>query len=67
MKYDLSFTNALLGTASIYQDKGDYDSASSKYKLASVSNPNSPLVWNNLGLCFCAKQKYIAVIFNVNI
>jgi Bardet-Biedl syndrome 4 protein len=33
-----------------------------KYKLASASNPNSPLIWNNLGLCFFAKQKFIAAV-----
>lgn len=62
MIYDSSFSNALLGVASIYQDKCEYEQALLKYKLASLSNPNSPLVWNNLGLCFFAKQKYIAAV-----
>jgi Bardet-Biedl syndrome 4 protein len=62
MKNDSSFSNALMGVASIHQDKFEYEQALISYKLASVSNPNSPLVWNNLGLCFFAKQKYIAAV-----
>lgn len=62
MKKDSSFSNALMGVASIHQDKFKYEQALISYKLASVSNPNSPLVWNNLGLCFFAKQKYIAAV-----
>ena len=62
MVHDSNFSNALLGVASIYQDKCEYEHALIKYKLCSYSNPNSPLVWNNLGLCFFAKQKYIAAV-----
>jgi Bardet-Biedl syndrome 4 protein len=62
INHDSSFNNALLGAASIYQDKYEFESALIKYKLASTSNPNSPLVWNNLGLCFFAKQKYVAAV-----
>jgi Bardet-Biedl syndrome 4 protein len=60
--HDSTFSNALLGIASIYQDKGEYEQALIKYKLASFSNPNSPLVWNNLGLCFSARGKNIAAV-----
>jgi Bardet-Biedl syndrome 4 protein len=62
MLHDSNFSNALLGVASIYQDKSEYEQALIKYKLASYSNPNSPLVWNNLGLCFFARAKYIAAV-----
>jgi Bardet-Biedl syndrome 4 protein len=62
MLYDSNFSNALLGVASIHQDKFEYEQALIKYKLASFSNPNSPLVWNNIGLCFFAKQKFIAAV-----
>jgi Bardet-Biedl syndrome 4 protein len=56
---------AVLGIASISQEKGNYEVALIKYKIASFSNPNSPMIWNNLGLCFFAKQKYMAVIFRL--
>jgi Bardet-Biedl syndrome 4 protein len=62
MRNDSSFSNALMGVASIHQDKFEYEQALISYKLASTSDPNSPLVWNNLGLCFFAKQKYIAAV-----
>lgn len=51
-----------MGVASIYQGNGEFESALLKYKEASSSNPNSPLVWNNLGLCFFAKQKFVAAV-----
>ena len=62
MAYDNSYSNALLGIASIYQDKGEYKSALIKYNLSLATNPNSPLVWNNLGLCFFASGKYMAAV-----
>jgi len=51
-----------MGIGSLYQDKFEYENALINYKLASISNPNSALVWNNLGLCFFARQKYIAAV-----
>jgi len=51
-----------MGVGSIFQDKFDYENALINYKLASISNPNSALVWNNLGLCFFARQKFIASV-----
>lgn len=62
MNNDSSFSNALMGVASIHQEKFEYERALISYKLASMSNPNSPLVWNNLGLCFFARQKFIAAV-----
>lgn len=60
MKIDTKYSNALLGIASIYQFQGEFEKALVQYKLSSFTNPNSPLVWNNLGLCFFAKGKNIA-------
>lgn len=60
MKIDSKYSNALLGIASIYQFQGEFEKALVQYKLSSFTNPNSPLVWNNLGLCFFAKGKNIA-------
>lgn len=57
---DKLHSNSLLGLGSLHQEKGEYELAYSKYKLASKTNPNSPIVWNNLGLCFFAKKKYTA-------
>lgn len=32
-----------------------------KYRIAAVATPNSPQLWNNVGMCFFGKQKYVAV------
>ena len=33
-----------------------------KYRVAAVQTPNSPQLWNNIGMCFFGKQRYIAAI-----
>lgn len=53
---------AVLALGSAQQLKGDFDAALTKYKTLAVYNPNSGHIWNNIGMCFFGKQKYIAVI-----
>lgn len=43
------------------QDKDDMDVALVKYRIAAVHTPNSAQLWNNIGMCFFGKQKYVAV------
>ncbi|KAJ9507015.1 hypothetical protein QJQ45_004689 [Haematococcus lacustris] len=38
------------------------DFALVKYRIAAVQTPNSPQLWNNIGMCFFGKQRYIAAI-----
>lgn len=38
------------------------DVALVKYRIAAVATPNSPQLWNNIGMCFFGKQRYIAAI-----
>jgi Bardet-Biedl syndrome 4 protein len=33
-----------------------------KYRVAAVFTPDSSELWNNIGMCFFGKQKYIAAI-----
>ena len=33
-----------------------------KYRIAAVHNPDSSELWNNIGMCFFGKQKYVAAI-----
>jgi len=35
--------------------------ALSKYKVAAQIIPESSILWNNIGMCLYAKQKYVAV------
>eukprot|EP00878_Enallax_costatus_P022358 GHUV01023715.1.p2 GENE.GHUV01023715.1~~GHUV01023715.1.p2 ORF type:complete len:149 (-),score=36.85 GHUV01023715.1:1958-2404(-) len=44
------------------QDHQDMDVALVKYRVAAATCPNSPQLWNNIGMCFFGKQKYIAAI-----
>lgn len=38
------------------------DVALVKYRVAAVHTPNSAQLWNNIGMCFFGKQKYVAGI-----
>lgn len=51
----------ILAAGSIIQDQGDMDVALVKYRIAAVKTPNSAQLWNNVGMCFFGKQKYVAV------
>ncbi|XP_017758735.1 PREDICTED: Bardet-Biedl syndrome 4 protein homolog [Eufriesea mexicana] len=55
-------TKAILPIAYIIQNHQEYDVALSKYKLASQSIPESYALWNNVGMCFYGKQKFVAAI-----
>lgn len=55
-------SKALLATGSIIQDRSDHDAALLKYRIVAVHNPNSAPLWNNIGMCFFGKSKYIAAI-----
>lgn len=52
--------NSLLGAGSLLQDKNEIDQAVVKYKYALTISPNSASLWNNIGMSFFEKRKYIA-------
>ena len=39
----------------------DFDVALNKYRIAADTAPESPRLWNNIGMCFFGKKKYVAV------
>lgn len=43
------------------QSKNDTDGALNKYKLVEMEHQFGPEIWNNVGLCFAKKRKFIAV------
>lgn len=57
----LSCPQATLAAGSMMQAHGDFDVALSKYKVVASSVPESPPLWNNIGMCFFGKKKYVAV------
>lgn len=52
----------ILAAGSIIQDHSDMDVALVKYRIAAVQTPNSAQLWNNIGMCFFGKQRYVASI-----
>ncbi len=48
------------------QTHGDYDVAMNKYRVAAYSVPESPPLWNNIGMCFFGKKKYVAVSYRLS-
>ncbi|KAG5317502.1 BBS4 protein, partial [Pseudoatta argentina] len=53
---------AILPMAYVMQSHREYDVALSKYKIAAQTIPESSILWNNIGMCLYAKQKYVAAI-----
>jgi len=39
----------------------DFDVALNKYRIAADTAPESARLWNNIGMCFFGKKKYVAV------
>ena len=59
---DPTDSKSVLAVGSIMQDRFDYDAALLKYKAIASSNTNSAQLWNNIGMCFYGKKKYIASV-----
>ncbi|CAL7949917.1 unnamed protein product [Xylocopa violacea] len=55
-------SKAILPIAYVIQNHQEYDVALSKYKVAAQSIPESYALWNNVGMCFYGKQKFVAAI-----
>jgi len=53
---------AILAAGAMMQDHEDFDVALAKYRVAAASLPESPHLWNNIGMCFFGKSKYVAAI-----
>eukprot|EP00823_Brevimastigomonas_motovehiculus_P007131 TRINITY_DN6147_c0_g1_i1.p1 TRINITY_DN6147_c0_g1~~TRINITY_DN6147_c0_g1_i1.p1 ORF type:complete len:482 (-),score=97.88 TRINITY_DN6147_c0_g1_i1:103-1548(-) len=62
LSFDPKNAKTVLAAGSIMQDHNDMEVALSKYRIAAVQTPNSAQLWNNIGMCFFGKQKYLAAI-----
>lgn len=60
LAHDPRSAKTILAAGSIIQDNADVDVALVKYRVAAVATPHSSQLWNNVGMCFFAKQKYVA-------
>lgn len=61
LTFDPSHGMAILAAGSMMQEHGDFDVALSKYRVAAASIPESPQLWNNIGMCNFGKKKFVAV------
>ena len=52
----------ILAAGSIIQDHGDFEVALKYYRISAIKTPNSAELWNNVGICFFDKEKYVAAI-----
>ncbi|PRP83735.1 sporangia induced Bardet-Biedl syndrome 4 protein [Planoprotostelium fungivorum] len=52
----------ILASGSIVQDHNEIDSALLRYRSAAPVNPDSFQMWNNVGMCFFSKKKYVSAI-----
>ncbi|XP_059169614.1 Bardet-Biedl syndrome 4 protein-like isoform X2 [Physella acuta] len=62
MTFDPSHIKAIMAAGSMMQNHADYDVAITKYRIAAANIPESPPLWNNIGMCFFGKKKYVAAI-----
>lgn len=61
LTYDPTHVPAILAAGSIMQAHGDFDVALTKYRVAAAVSPESAPVWNNVGMAFFGKRKFVAV------
>merc|ERR1712025_827427 len=62
LTHDPKNPKSILAAGSIIQDHGDMDVALIKYRVAAVAIPNSAQLWNNIGMCYFGKKKYVAAV-----
>uniref|UniRef100_A0A668ALI7 BBSome complex member BBS4 n=1 Tax=Myripristis murdjan TaxID=586833 RepID=A0A668ALI7_9TELE len=62
LTFDPNNYTAILAAGSMMQTHGDFDVAMNKYRVAACAVPESPPLWNNIGMCFFGKKKYVAAI-----
>lgn len=62
LTHDPRNPKTILAAGSIIQDHSDCDVALVKYRVAALKTPNSAQLWNNVGMCFFSKQKYVAAV-----
>ncbi|CAG7821314.1 unnamed protein product [Allacma fusca] len=62
LAFDATSPKAIVAIASMMQTYEDYDFALAKYKIAMQKIPDSSSLWNNIGMCFFGKRKFVAAI-----
>ena len=63
-RYSLNYCylQAILAAGSIIQTHGDFEVALTKYRISAIKTKESAPLWNNIGLCFYGKKKFVACV-----
>lgn len=61
MIYDFSYVKVIMFVGSMMQIYGDFDVVLNKYRIVVVVIFESSLLWNNIGMVFFGKKKYVVV------
>ena len=51
-----------MAACQVIQKHGDADVALSKYRIVYGRKPECAQVWNNIGMCFFSKKKFVAAV-----
>lgn len=62
LTHDPLNAKTILAAGSIIQDHDDTDVALVKYRVAAHNCPESFQFWNNIGICFLSKKKFVAAM-----
>ena len=62
LKLEHKDPRTILAIGSLIQDQGFEDKALQKYAVSAHYNPNSAELWNNIGMAYFGKGKYVAAI-----
>jgi len=62
LTHDPKNAKTILAAGSIIQDNQEMDVALVKYRVAAIQSPNSAQLWNNIGMCFFGKARYVASV-----
>jgi Bardet-Biedl syndrome 4 protein len=62
LEQDARAPRTILAAGSIAQDRGEFDAALVRYRVAALQAPNSAQLWSNIGMCFFGKGKHVAAI-----
>ncbi|KNC21821.1 putative Bardet-Biedl syndrome 4 protein [Lucilia cuprina] len=62
IQFDKNCLRGLMAFGAILQSRNDVDGALGKYREIAALKPDIAELWNNIGLCFFKKQKFIVAI-----
>lgn len=62
LAFNPAYFDGILAAGCMMQTHKDFDVALTKYRIAANEIPESAPLWNNIGMCFFGKKKYVAAI-----